>query len=590
VRRIKPAVWAPLLSLALVLWFVWRDAQQVSPGPLSAAHAQDPKLADQDCELCHGDDTSDRAGMARACAQCHEEIGAQLASKRGLHGRMQADAARCGACHSEHHGLQLALVSVATFERAGIQDPEHYDHAGLGYELAGRHLALDCAECHENSDVTVLERGKRRFLGESQACTSCHKDPHAGRLPDCKSCHGEERPFPEAPNFRHTASFPLAGEHAGLACVRCHAKPGEYSSVVRACAACHEDVHKGQFGARGCSECHGGGAWKPSLYDLAAHARSAFPLEQKHAAAKCADCHKERFAGTPRECAACHEDVHRGQFGARGCGECHRGDAWKPSLFDLAAHSRSAFPLEHGHATAKCADCHRERFAGTPRECAACHADVHKGQFGARGCRECHDSRAWKPSLYDLAAHARSAFPLEEKHATAKCADCHRERFAGTSRECAACHADVHAGSFREPTRGCTECHTQRDWMDARASFDHRRWTGFALEGRHLEAGCQACHTPRAPGRACAACHADPHVGQFARAGATDCARCHAGSDDFRAAGFDHQRDSRFALDATHKDLACDACHRSTPLKGGGSAVRYKPLGLLCGDCHDARR
>jgi hypothetical protein len=215
---------------------------------------------------------------------------------------------------------------------------------------------------------------------------------------------------------------------------------------------------------------------------------------------------------------------------------------------------------------------------------------VHKGQFGARGCRECHGLETWKPSLYDLAAHARSAFPLEEKHATTKCADCHAERFAGTPRECAACHADPHKGAFREPTRGCNQCHTQKSWTDRRESFDHQHWTGFALEGRHLEAGCQACHTPRAPGRACAACHADPHVGQFALAGATDCARCHAGASDFGATGFDHQRDSRFAIDATHKNVACNGCHRASALQGGGSAVRYKPLGTSCGDCHDTRR
>jgi hypothetical protein len=583
---------------------------------------------------------------------------------------MQVEVARCGSCHSEHHGPQLALVSGAAFERAGVQDVVHYDHAGLGYGLGGKHLDLECVQCHENSDVRLLEKGKRRFLGESQACTSCHADPHEGRLPDCKSCHGEERPFPEAPNFRHTERFPLAGAHAGLACVRCHATPGQYSGAksdcsachasphaanflareaacerchpiqaggfaregvvfprerhadsgfalvpphdkqeckqchapelpyreshpgrtLENCAACHADVHKGQFGARACRECHGAESWKPALFGAAAHARTEFPLEGQHANTKCADCHRERFVGTQRECVACHADVHKGQFGTRGCRECHGLEAWKPSRYDAAAHARSGFALEGTHATTKCADCHVERFAGTPRECAACHADVHKGQFGARGCRECHGTGAWKPSLYDLAAHARSAFPLEEKHALTKCADCHVERFAGTPRECADCHADVHKSAFREPTRGCTECHTQKSWMDRRETFDHQHWTGFALEGRHLEAGCQACHTPRAPGRACAACHADPHVGQFALAGATDCARCHVGASDFRAVGFDHQRDSRFAIDATHKHVACNGCHRASPLQGGGSAVRYKPLGTLCGDCHDTRR
>jgi hypothetical protein len=120
-----------------------------------------------------------------------------------------------------------------------------------------------------------------------------------------------------------------------------------------------------------------------------------------------------------------------------------------------------------------------------------------------------------------------------------------------------------------------------------------------ALEGAHEKVACSSCHETRrdpgtrtvtlAPARGtdCAACHADPHVGQFAAGGRTDCARCHTSTESFQKIAFDHDRDSRFHLDEGHKKLACAACHVRVPLEGGESAVRYKPLGTSCGDCHD---
>jgi hypothetical protein len=42
-------------------------------------------------------------------------------------------------------------------------------------------------------------------------------------------------------------------------------------------------------------------------------------------------------------------------------------------------------------------------------------------------------------------------------------------------------------------------------------------------------------------------------------------------------------------LDDEHAGLACSACHKPQPVRGWGTAVRYKPLGTVCGDCHDPR-
>jgi len=743
VKLNKPAIWAPLLSIALVIWFVWNDTERVSPGPLSAAHAQDKDLDEHKCEVCHGADANDRAQMAVACEKCHEDVGQEIAGKKGLHGHIASDATRCGTCHSEHHGPQFQMVSAASFLRAGVEDVANFDHAGLEYQLSGKHLTLDCLKCHENSDAPLLEKGQRRFMGKTQDCKSCHKDPHDGRLPKCKDCHGEERPFLEAPLYKHTEQFPLTGAHSAVTCVKCHDKIGPTSIeadgeakdkgklVVRACAVCHKsphaevflataiselklvkdasceschpltgktfkredasfkkewhafsgfalvvphdkqecrechkegleykdahagrtlencvvchaDPHKAQFGERTCRQCHAYEVWKPSLYDVVAHAKSAFPLEQKHATTKCNDCHLEsdgvrRYAQTKKACVDCHKNAHGTLFDkAKGCEECHQADAFASAEKRFEHLKWTGFAVDNAHEKAGCAVCHVQQKQPEPEtkrvfgrievhppataaQCFNCHADSHRGFFkNSKDCSECHGTTVFAQAKDTFDHAARTGFTLVGAHQTRECTICHvpapeknaTGRKFGFSKvdaalaqgACTSCHTDIHKDSFKEPSKNCLDCHTQVTWIDGREKFEHLRWTGFALEGRHKDAGCQGCHNPlpagdasgrrfaRAAGSDCSACHKDPHVGQFQIEGVTTCTRCHVAGTDFHKTSFDHQRDSRFPLDKTHKDVACTGCHAAWPLQGGGTAVRYKPLGVLCGDCHDTRR
>jgi hypothetical protein len=141
---------------------------------------------------------------------------------------------------------------------------------------------------------------------------------------------------------------------------------------------------------------------------------------------------------------------------------------------------------------------------------------------------------------------------------------------------------------------GCARCHDQQSFVaGAREEFDHVLWTGFALEGGHAEVSCEDCHVSptqhslgRTKGKTCAACHDDPHVGQFGSQAENRCERCHQSPGAFSELAFDHQRDSRFVLDEFHSTLDCVKCHQPWPLSGGGEAVRYKPLGVECSDCH----
>ena len=113
----------------------------------------------------------------------------------------------------------------------------------------------------------------------------------------------------------------------------------------------------------------------------------------------------------------------------------------------------------------------------------------------------------------------------------------------------------------------------------AALSIDAKVAGAFAGSGWPRRGG-----TGKAIGKRCVDCHQDTHQGQFSDGKTTDCARCHA-TEDFKTPKFDHDRDSRFRLDAQHALLECSKCHHSynTPF---GPLVRYKPLGVECGDCH----
>ena len=257
--------------------------------------------------------------------------------------------------------------------------------------------------------------------------------------------------------------------------------------------------------------------------------------------------------------------------------------------------------------------------------CELCHGDPHRGQLrdslrGQLGCRACHDPKHFSPTTFGIAEHQKTALPLDGAHAATACDRCHplmpatagqpaTRRFRPVPNECAACHSDPHRGAFAASSlpakvggrSGCARCHVTSSFHHVAKDFDHARWTGYQLVGAHATAACATCHpaqtqTPagprvmtRAP-KACSSCHDDPHGGQFANLGESGCGKCHDPRDRFSQTSFAHDRDSRFRLDATHDKLSCSACHRAYRTASGASIVRYKPLGLLCADCHDARQ
>jgi hypothetical protein len=449
------------------------------------------------------------------------------------------------------------------------------------------------------------------------ACASCHKDVHEPSLgKDCQRCH-DDRKFRPAPRFDHAkARYKLEGKHAEAPCASCH--PGQGAAqkwkglAFAKCEDCHADPHKGRNKPTLCATCHTVRGWN-LLSDSVRenHAPGVFPLRGKHAAVKCASCHKagEPHKAAPTRCDGCHQSPHQHDLGAK-CATCHVDRGWAVLASARFPHERAGYPLLGKHAQTACGKCHPARGAFAARflsqkadRCVRCHADPHRTTYktvaDASRCEACHAERGFVPATFGVARHTRPTWPLDGAHLAVACAGCHRREtlpretraaFAmhPAAGDCGSCHGNPHGERFaRELAQhGCRGCHGTSDWKQAR--IDHDR-TGFALRGRHSQIACAACHTRPASTpaaerykgapRACAACHGDPHLGQFA---ATEpkksCETCHAASA-WKALTFDHGRDARLALD-------CEKCHerRQTP---AGVVVAYRNGRLTCQACHD---
>jgi hypothetical protein len=199
----------------------------------------------------------------------------------------------------------------------------------------------------------------------------------------------------------------------------------------------------------------------------------------------------------------------------------------------------------------------------------------------------------------------------EELEGMKNCLKCHGLGESDVDPHCLDCHgeiarlrADGRGFHARDASGACADCHLEHggrdfelvDWGRGGAEgFDHAR-TGWALDGKHVEAKCEACHkaelrvSPVASLREgglgerswlgletdCASCHRDPHEGRFGAA----CADCHV-TTDFHTiveSSFDHAR-TRFPLRGAHARVECARCH----VNGYEDLPRFDE----CRACHD---
>lgn len=614
---------------------------QISPGPLSRPH-QSLDGATQ-CTSCH------RLGGGEAvfkCLECHNEIAAGLAARRGLHasyGIKAGSSQECARCHSEHNGREFPLIKW---------DVKSFDHKQTGYALEGKHAGLTCSGCHTPARIAPAQKQlikihdmTRTFLGLSTACTTCHQDTHSGRLgQNCAQCHNNTDWKNTAGQFDHAKTrYPLTGLHVQVKCQQCHT-PGadntpRYAGLpFNKCSDCHSDPHKGSFAQQSCQSCHNTSGWKrvapSSLNQAFDHSKTSYPLLGKHQQVDCVSCHRRGDFKQPLafgQCKDCHQDDHQGQFAKRldggACASCHSVDGFKPAKFGLKEHQSTAYPLQGKHAALVCAQCHIPKGKETLYQikfdrCLDCHQDEHQGQFAAapylNQCEHCHTLDDYKPSTFGLARHKQTRFVLSGAHLAVACQDCHKPgrpassqaKFAALYRfpdmACTTCHEDPHRGQFRERMQrivsgqvaGCEACHSTKSWKDL-ARFDHSQ-TDFSLVGAHRAVACIDCHKPpnletrlihadfRAAPKQCENCHSDVHGAQFAKAGGvTVCADCH-NSTRWKPSLFDHDRRTAFSLQGAHRDVPCGDCHRLTRAVDGKTVLFYRPTPKQCADCHGA--
>jgi len=207
------------------------------------------------------------------------------------------------------------------------------------------------------------------------------------------------------------------------------------------------------------------------------------------------------------------------------CEGCHSVASWTSVTFD---HSRTGFPLEGRHFLATCRSCHassQDFRTPVPTNCAACHRDVHTGEFGNR-CASCHDPRDWT-SRFGPDAHSRTNFPLTGRHAAIPCEECHLDQrgrgFTRATVECFACHQADYARTLGTPIdhvrfrfgTDCKSCHFPTRFKGARFAGHDRCFQLGA--GPHAGIACFDCHTSLASIASTGAC----------ATGTADCMRCH---------------------------------------------------------------
>ena len=271
-------------------------------------------------------------------------------------------------------------------------------------------------------------------------------------------------------------------------------------------------------------------------------------------------------------------------------------------------------PVSRAHVKQEpdCSNCHvRFNRSGQPQRCLDCHKEVAgdvRARTGFHGrlkelqCNLCHTEHKGRDAnivVLDEKAfdHTQTDFQLRGKHQQVRCASCHspKTKHRDTPSTCVGCHRkdDPHKGELGAK---CETCHSESAWKEAR--FDHSK-TRFALEHRHAELKCAACHIDKRfvnTPRECFGCHKkdDAHKGRFGQR----CASCHT-PEKWKAPSFNHDRDTHFKLRDRHRSVKCDSCHLDvsvrprTPNTCNACHRKDDPhkgaLGDKCEGCHTER-
>ncbi|HUC29729.1 MAG TPA: hypothetical protein VMR80_09105 [Candidatus Acidoferrum sp.] len=421
----------------------------------------------------------------------------------------------------------------------------------------GGQAALKCLQCHtEIATRLSAHKGLHATYnipaGSSQECARCHSDHNGEDFPLIKW---------DTKTFNHKETgYLLEGKHAGLACNKCH---------------------------------------------IASHI-----APQEKATIKDKDLNRS-FLGVSTACVNCHEDFHKGRLG-QDCISCHNFEDWKKISIGKFDHSKTRYPLTGLHAQVQCAKCHtngsdgKPQYAGIPfKQCIDCHKDPHHGSF-TQPCESCHSTVGWKKislqGVNERFDHSKTKYPLEGKHATVDCAQCHANgdfKKPLVFGKCSDCHKpDPHNGQFAKRHGGgeCFPCHAVQGWKPSTFGVKEHATSAYPLQGGHARVACDKCHIPKGKDTLfkvkfdkCTNCHTDQHAGQFVGAPYFNaCDRCH-NLEGYKPSTFTltNHKQTRFVLTGGHVAVPCADCHKeSTEFQPKPSAI-YRWKNLDCTSCHE---
>ncbi len=494
-------------------------------------------------------------------------------------------------------------------------------HADIEHKCEACHVHFEkanqtkqCLDCHELiADEVKAKEGFHGHIEEAKIsdCKSCHTD-HLGRDFDTTGMDQD--------NFDHSMTdFTLDGMHTNLSCVTCHtglssSKQALPKGIIALpvddayrfkefdCSSCHEDFHKEALGDK-CEDCHTTKGWLDNGFD---HDKTDFPLDGEHSNLVCSACHaNNEFEKIDTTCQSCHlaKEPHLGIFG-KECKDCHTTSEWPNDRYDHF--KETGYLLKDSHVRVKgrkvkCIDCHSEKL-NPPTDCVACHKDddVHQGSNG-KECQECHNQKSWDKAdfVHDLDA---TGFALDGAHDGVSCDSCHipgeTKNPLGLVRQCIDCHRadDPHLGKLG---KDCGNCHQTEDWNKS-VRFNHD-FTDFPLTAAHQLLVCESCHLSSDfsdLSKKCNSCHKNDDFHEQTLG--EDCATCHDTSV-WSHWQFDHQTQTHFPLNGSHRALKCALCHKkdeANPLKPGRDCyschrdddVHNGGFGVNCEQCHSEEK
>ena len=433
---------------------------------------------DTDCKSCHED--YHQQSLANDCAKCHDFKAFKPApffdhnkSKfqlKGAHEKVECKSCHqkeikngkdfqvfaglkfksCSNCHSDPHRGDFGINCESCHNETNfhqIKTNSNFNHSVTGFELIGKHKAIDCKKCHDNRQGTSGQfqefKGKQHF-----DCIFCHDDIHNTKFGnDCTKCHGQNnfkiKDIPDYFNHDKTG-YQLENKHKNVDCRKCHT--GEMMTIKLPhdkCISCHTDYHEGQFDVakyNDCASCHSTEGFNMSGFDIEKHNSTNFPLKGGHIATPCFECHKSgekwNFKGMGNDCIQCHDNLHEGKINKKfmtgnDCRICHSEDYWADVSFD---HNKTNFELIGEHSRIRCSDCHfikidnkntAQKFENLDTQCESCHQNIHGSQFEVNGitdCIKCHGFEKWDRRSFN---HDNARFKLDGAHEKLNCEKCH---------------------------------------------------------------------------------------------------------------------------------------------------------------------